>query len=193
MLSPADLNDLWQTFADHWISEAHDLTEWPGGTFESIAEYVDLFPLVVCLLWCLYGFASLIRTLRGSQVPETTLSFSVLIPFYAEPAGALRTALSVAAVTPPVSEIILVDDGSPPGAGADAIDPAALPPRTRIVRLHTNGGKAAALNAALAEATADILVCLDADTVVHSTDWLPMLAKFQQRNVGAVTGKIWPS
>src|SRR5436305_4359857 len=121
MFSPADLNDLWQTFADHWISEAHDLTEWPVGTFESIAEYIDLFPLVVCLLWCLYGFASLIRTLRSARIPDTKLSFSVIVPFYAEPAGALRTAASVASVSPAPAEIILIDDGSPPGSGADAI------------------------------------------------------------------------
>ena len=193
MLSLISLSDLWQTFAEHWISEAHDLTEWPHGTFQSIAEYIDLFPLVVCLLWCLYGFASLIRTLRSSRFPQTNFSFSVVIPFYAEPAGALRTALSVATVTPTVGEIILVDDGSPAGSGADAIDPATLPPRTRILRLQANGGKAAALNAALAETTSDILFCLDADTVVHSTDWLPMLAKFDQPDVGAVTGKIWPT
>jgi biofilm PGA synthesis N-glycosyltransferase PgaC len=126
-------------------------------------------------------------------VPETRLSYSVLIPFYAEPAGALRTALSVAAVTPAPAEIILVDDGSPASAGADAIDPAILPPRTRIVRLQNNGGKAAALNAALAEATSDVLFCLDADTVVHTNDWRPMLAKFEHADVGGVTGKIWPT
>lgn len=188
-----NLPELWQTFVDHWISELHDLTEWPSGTFISIAEYIDLFPLVVCLLWCLYGLASLVRTLRHAPLPKTDLTFSVLIPFYAEPAGALRTARSVANVTPPVSEIILIDDGSPAGSGADAIDPATLPPRTRIVRLQKNGGKAAALNAALAETSSDVLFCLDADTVVHSTDWLPMLTKFEHHDVGAVTGKIWPT
>jgi biofilm PGA synthesis N-glycosyltransferase PgaC len=193
MLSPIDLHELWRTFAEHWISELHDLTEWPGGTFQSVAEYIDLFPLVVCLLWCLYGLASLVRTFRTPRIPEPRLNFSVLVPFYAEPAGAVRTALSLSEVTPAPAEIILVDDGSPAGSGADAIDAATLPPRTRVVRLERNGGKAAALNAALAEATSDVLFCLDADTVVHSKDWRAMLAKFEQADVGAVTGKIWPT
>lgn len=193
LLSLIDLNDLGHRFTDHWISEAHDLTEWPRGTFVSLAEYIDLFPLVVCLLWCLYGFASLVRSLRYRPLPETHLSFSVIIPFYAESAGALRTAISVSQVTPPVAEIILVDDGSPRSSGADAIDPATLPPRARIIRLHANGGKAAGLNAALEEATSDVLFCLDADTVVHSTDWRPMLARFAEPDIGGVTGKIWPS
>jgi poly-beta-1,6-N-acetyl-D-glucosamine synthase len=190
MFSLVDLSDLWQTFADHWISEAHDLTEWPRGTFESVAEYIDLFPLVVCLLWCLYGIASLLRTFFPAKVRPRTKSFSVLIPFYAEPQGALRTAESVARVTPPAAEIILVDDGSPPGSCE--IDPAALPPRTRVLRLMKNGGKAAALNAALLETTADVVFCLDADTVVHTADWNRMLAKFNDPEVGGVTGKIWP-
>lgn len=193
MNSLVDLHELWRTFAEHWLSEAHDLTEWPTGTFVSIAEYIDIFPLVVCLLWCLYGLASLIRSIRSVPIPETTFTFSVIIPFYAEPEGALRTAASVANVTPAAAEIILVDDGSPAGSGADAIDPETLPPRTRILRLPTNRGKAAALNAALAQARGDILFCLDADTVIHSNDLRPMLAKFAAADVGAVTGKIWPT
>ncbi|MFN2475019.1 MAG: hypothetical protein ABR526_01590, partial [Chthoniobacterales bacterium] len=86
LLSLIDFNDLGHRFTEHWISEAHDLTEWPHGTFVSLAEYIDLFPLVVCLLWCLYGFASLIRSLCFRPPPDPRLSFSVIIPFYAEPA-----------------------------------------------------------------------------------------------------------
>src|SRR4051812_11680573 len=110
MFSFIDLHELWQTFADHWISEARDLTEWPRGTFISIAEYIDLFPLVVCLLWCIYGVVSLLRSVFAARPPSTSRTFSVLIPFYAEPNGAVRTATSVARVTPAASEIILIDD-----------------------------------------------------------------------------------
>ncbi len=191
MLSLIDLSDLGQRFSDHWISEAHDLTEWPRGTFESVAEYIDLFPLVVCLLWCIYGIVSLLRTLWAARVPPASRSFSVLIPFYAEPEGALRTAESVARVTPAATEIILIDDGSP--AGSAEIDEASLPPRTRVLRLPDNGGKAAALNAALRETKADVVFCLDADTVVHTEDWNRMLAKFDDPDIGGVTGKIWPN
>ncbi|MEP6955993.1 MAG: glycosyltransferase family 2 protein [Chthoniobacterales bacterium] len=191
MLSLVDLSELWQTFVDHWISEAHDLTEWPRGTFESLAEYIDLFPLVVCLLWCIYGVVSLLRTLWARRVTPAPCTFSVLIPFYAEPEGALRTAWSVAQVTPAAAEIILIDDGSPADSGA--IEEAALPPRTRVLRLPDNRGKAAALNAALRETKVDFVFCLDADTVVETADWSRMLAKFNDAEIGGVTGKIWPS
>ncbi|MGI8821112.1 MAG: glycosyltransferase [Chthoniobacterales bacterium] len=191
MLSLVDLSDLGHRFSEHWISEAHDLTEWPHGTFESIAEYIDLFPLVVCLLWCIYGVASLLRTLWAARVSPATRSFSVLIPFYAEPEGALRTAASVARVTPQAAEIILIDDGSP--AGSTEILDELLPPRTRVLRLPKNGGKAAALNTALRETEADVVFCLDADTVVETADWNRMVAKFDDPQIGGVTGKIWPS
>ncbi|MDQ6656053.1 MAG: glycosyltransferase, partial [Verrucomicrobiota bacterium] len=72
-------------------------------------------------------------------------------------------------------------------------DETSLPPRTRVLRLPHNGGKAAALNAALRETTADVVFCLDADTVVHTPDWNRMLAKFDDPHIGGVTGKIWPS
>ena len=69
-----------------------------------------------------------------------------------------------------------------------------LPPRTRILRLPRNVGKAAALNAALREVQSEIVVCLDADSVVHTKSWHRMLARFADApGVGGVTGKIWPN
>ena len=74
------------------------------------------------------------------------------------------------------------------------LDEALLPPRTRVLRIPANGGKAAALNAALLETGSEIVACLDADTVVNSKDWREMLACFARApGVGAVTGKIWPA
>ena len=46
-----NLPEFVQMLADHWISEFRDLGDWPIGTFESIAEYIDIFPIVVCLVW----------------------------------------------------------------------------------------------------------------------------------------------
>ena len=187
-----DFADLLRTLAEHWRSEFTDLGDWPRGTFDSIAEYIDLFPLVVCSLWSVYGLNCLFRSFRRRPVAAMLPSYSVLIPFYAEPAGALRTARSLASVHPPPDEIILVDDGSPPETAGDDIL-GDLPPRTRLLRLPRNVGKAAALNAALRETKSEIVVCLDADTVVHSEDWGDLLTRFvADVRVGAVTGKIWP-
>ena len=41
-----------------------------------------------------------------------------------------------------------------------------------------NRGKAAALNEALSEMSSEVVVCLDADTVVETKEWNAMLARF---------------
>ncbi|MGZ5503686.1 MAG: glycosyltransferase [Chthoniobacterales bacterium] len=193
-LAAFDWQGFVQMLADHWISEFRDLGDWPGGTFESIAEYVDIFPLVICVIWSIYGVICLVNSFRKTRIPKTLPSYSVVIPFYAEPAGALRTAQSLAEVQPPPDEILLIDDGSPDDEEYAHVLASALPARARVVRLPVNRGKAAALNEGLREVKSDIVVCLDADTVVYTKEWHGMLARFATApGVGGVTGKIWPS
>ncbi|MDQ2659046.1 MAG: glycosyltransferase [Verrucomicrobiota bacterium] len=183
--------DFVRMLADHWASEFRDLGDWPGGSFQSIAEYIDLFPIVVCLVWSIYGINSLLRSFRKSHIPARLPGYSVLIPFYAEPLGALHTAQSLAAVEPAPEEILLIDDGSPDEAECAHVL-AVLPPRTRVLRQPKNGGKAAALNAGLSETHSEVVVCLDADTIVRTDLWHEMLAHFANSpGVGGVTGKIW--
>src|SRR3954451_1334993 len=165
ILASFNFADFLRMLADHWWSEFRDLGDWPWGTLASIAEYIDLFPLVVCLVWSIYGLNCLLRSFRKRHLPTALPNYSVLIPFYAEPTGALRTAQSMANVFPAPDEILLVDDGSPDVAGERALlDEWNLPPRTRVLRLPVNRGKAGALNAGLQEARAEVVVCLDADT-----------------------------
>ena len=195
ILASFDLADFVRMLADHWFSEFQDLGDWPWGTLESIAEYIDLFPLVVCLVWSIYGLNCLFRSFRRRQLPASLPGYVVLIPFYAEPRGALRTAQSLAEVSPPPEEVLLIDDGSPDDEEErHVLDEALLPPRTRLLRMPINGGKAAALNTALRESGSEVVACLDADTVVQTKDWRPMLARFASApGIGAVTGKIWPA
>ena len=190
----SDFFELLQTLAEHWWSEFTDLGVWPHGTFESIAEYIDLYPLVVCVLWSSYGLNSLVRSFWKRTVPGPLPGYTVLIPFFAEPEGALRTAQSLLRVHPAPDEILLIDDGSPAGRGADAPALALLPPHTRVLRLEANGGKAAALNTALRQVRSEVVLCLDADTLLHTAPLAPILGRFTaDPDVGAVTGNIWPS
>ena len=195
ILASFDFADFVRMLADHWWSEFRDLGDWPWGSLESIAEYIDLFPIVVCLVWSIYGLNCLFGSFRRRRLPATLPGYTVLIPFYAEPRGALRTAQSMTDVNPPPDEILLIDDGSPyDEEERSVLDEVLLPPRTRVLRIPANGGKAAALNAGLRETGSEVVVCLDADTVVQTTDWREMLARFADApGVGAVTGKIWPA
>lgn len=60
-------------------------------------------------------------------------------------------------------EIVLVDDGSTDGSGAEAAELARRYPPVRLITLRRNFGKAAALSAGLSAARGDLIVTMDAD------------------------------
>jgi poly-beta-1,6-N-acetyl-D-glucosamine synthase len=156
-----------------------------------LIAFIFAYPFVTSLLWSVSSMVYLLRrTLaKAPQLPEMPLlNYSVVIPFHAEPFGALATAISLSTVSPAPEDIILLDDGSPNPLLPDII----LPPRTRLVRMSRNLGKAGALQVVLPSIKTDIIVCMDADTKSESKDWSLMLRAFKDPSLAAVTGKIRP-
>ena len=95
---------------------------------------------------------------------ESTTSVSAIIPAYNAEAY-LRDALdSVLAQTHPVTECMVVDDGSVDGTAAVAAEYA---PQVRVVQ-QENSGVAAARNRGASEAACDLLSFLDADDSLAS-------------------------
>ena len=172
---------------------SREATAWQqafDGQFAEIFESVIVYSFAMSILWTL---TSLVYVFRSHRRPapsnsEAARRYTVLIPFHGEPLAALRSAQSLAGVTPQPDEIILIDDGSPQGLRPDA----ALPPNTRVLKLNERRGKAGALNEALQSVRSEIVVCIDADTQVRSHDWRPMLHMFNDPILSGVTGKIWP-
>jgi poly-beta-1,6-N-acetyl-D-glucosamine synthase len=167
-----------------------------GETFPDMSTmfitFIFAYPFVTCLLWSLSSLLYILRrsTAKAPQRPEMPLvKYSVVIPFHAEPYGALATAISLAAVIPAPEDILLVDDGSPNPLLPDTV----LPSRTRLVRMNRNLGKAGALQVILPSIKTEILVCMDADTKSESKDWSSMLRAFKDPSLAAVTGKIRPA
>lgn len=171
-----------------WQDEFLNYFDWPRGTLRQFWVFLDLFPIMASLLWslsALYGLFFVRKKPGTGELPE----YSVVIPFFAESGGALRTAKSLEGVSPPPQEILLVDDGSP----IPCDFPPDLNPRIRVLRLPENMGKAAAVQMAAEQVKTPIVACLDADTIVMTTDWRPMLSRFSSNpGVGAVTGGIRP-
>lgn len=156
-----------------------------------LVEFLFIYPFVLSFLWTTHGVGYLLRSrFQGKKEKnEIALGYTVIVPFHNEPEGALRTAWSLAHVSPSPREILLVDDGSALSLPEGAV----LPPLTRVIRLSERGGKARALNAAVQEVESELVVCLDADTTAASQDWHAMMQNFDDPSVGAITGKIWPS
>ena len=127
------------------------------------------------------------RPLPPTTAPAT--SVSVLIAAYNEHNVIARTVHAVLASEPPPLEVIVVDDGSTDGTEEALRAATAGDPRVRIVR-QANAGKAAALNTALALASGEIVVCLDADTVFEHETIARLTRHFADPRLAAVAGNV---
>jgi cellulose synthase/poly-beta-1,6-N-acetylglucosamine synthase-like glycosyltransferase len=99
----------------------------------------------------------------------------------------VRTIQSVLDNGYPDLEVVVVDDGSK-DATLDVLT-AAFEADARVhIRTQPNRGKARALNHAIREAHHNILVALDADTILRSGTIEKLARHFQDEKVGAVSG-----
>jgi len=121
-------------------------------------------------------------------------SVSILIPAHNEDKviGKLLQKMTELAYPKDKLEVILIDDASSDNTGQIAEDYSKQ--CTFIKVLHRDKqvggrGKASALNAALKQATGEIVLCFDADYLPHSDIVAKLVEKFADPNVGAVQGR----
>jgi cellulose synthase/poly-beta-1,6-N-acetylglucosamine synthase-like glycosyltransferase/peptidoglycan/xylan/chitin deacetylase (PgdA/CDA1 family)/spore germination protein YaaH len=113
---------------------------------------------------------------------------TVIVPAYREAKVIERTVHSLLAqdYAGPL-DVVVVDDGSPDDTYAVARHAFDGNPRV-IVLTKPNGGKASALNHGIARASADIVICLDADTLFEPRTVAELVAPLADPKVGAVAG-----
>jgi len=99
---------------------------------------------------------------EGVDWPAVT----VLVPAYDEERVLAGTVRSVLRSDYPQLRVLVVDDGSTDDTVGVAQRLAEDDSRVELIRLERNQGKAAALNAGLERASTDVVVSLDADTVL---------------------------
>ncbi|MFD6422277.1 bifunctional polysaccharide deacetylase/glycosyltransferase family 2 protein [Streptomyces sp. NPDC060198] len=121
---------------------------------------------------------------RFSWGPAVTRPVSVVVPAYNEKECIAGTLTSLAASTHPI-EIIVVDDGSTDGT-AEIAESLRLP-QVRVVR-QENAGKSAALNNGVRQASCDLVVMMDGDTVFEPDTVAQLVQPFADPRVGAVAG-----
>lgn len=121
--------------------------------------------------------------------PDFRPSVSILIAAYNEHNVIAATIQSVLVSNYPVSEVIVVDDGSSDGTYDAVAAEFGEDARVRLIR-RENGGKAAALNDAIARATGEIIVCVDADTQMEPAAVGALVRHFEDPAIGAVAGNV---
>lgn len=119
--------------------------------------------------------------------PEFQPPVTVMIAAYNEEKTIAATILSVLKSKYPISEVIIVDDGS-----KDSTSQVVRDLKHPLVKLITkeNGGKASALNHGLEAATNEFLFCIDADTQLDPDAIGKLIRHFEDEKVGAVAGNV---
>ncbi len=120
---------------------------------------------------------------------ETTPSVSIIIPAYNEGKVIEKTIRSVLELSYSQKEIIVVDDGSNDDTFKIAKLMETINP-IRVISKKKNGGKWGALNKGIKSSKSDIIVCIDADTVLDKNAIQPLVSHFIDSKVGAVAGNI---
>jgi cellulose synthase/poly-beta-1,6-N-acetylglucosamine synthase-like glycosyltransferase len=147
--------------------------------------------LTLARMLLLFGFA--LRHARRRRAPTfswgppVTEPITVIVPAFNERRTIAATVRSLAEGTHPAVEVLVVDDASDDGT-AEEVERIGLP-NARVVRVP-GGGKAAALNAGIALASHDLLVMVDADTVVTADALHRLVQPFADPEVGAVAGNV---
>ncbi|GAA2789039.1 glycosyltransferase [Kitasatospora paracochleata] len=178
----------------------HGLQLWAGKAFIFMTGIsVNLLPWLIGLLSVVgvlvFGRFALMmilatrhawRTRRPdfSWGPPVTEPVTVLVPAYNEQECIANTLKSLALSDYPI-EIIVIDDGSTDDTSA-IVEEIAME-NVRLIR-QPNGGKPAALNNGIANASHEIVVMMDGDTVFEPSTVRELVQPFADPTVGAVAG-----
>lgn len=114
-------------------------------------------------------------------------TISVVIPVYNEEVVIEKTVSAVLHSQYPITEVIVVDDGSTDQTAATVENSFPRNPRVKVIRKQ-NGGKASALNLGFREALGDIIITIDADTVFTNLAISHLVEHFKNPEVAAVSG-----
>ncbi|WP_157964838.1 glycosyltransferase [Halorubrum sp. 48-1-W] len=141
--------------------------------------------------WLVVPLALFQKVRHQSVTPEPAAwpAVTVLVPAYNEEHYVGRCLRSIHASTyPGVLSVVVVDDGSTDGTYAEACAEAGE--ETRVIRT-ANGGKHAALNAALEHTETELVVSVDADSTVHPDAITELVRDFERHDgVGAIAGNV---
>ncbi|MEI7677232.1 MAG: glycosyltransferase [Bacteroidales bacterium] len=114
---------------------------------------------------------------------------SIIVPAYNEEVNIEKSILNLLKIDYPNFNIVFVDDGSKDSTYQRVYDKFNSNEKVKVFT-KPNGGKASALNFAIERADGDILVCIDADTILKADAISQMVRHFADEDVAAVAGNV---
>ncbi|MFD1585695.1 glycosyltransferase [Halorientalis brevis] len=164
---------------------------WLPTTAAGLVHFLALF-LVLTSLWFMFPLATIHTTTSHTafDADEQLPTISVIVPAYNEVGYIRRTVSAILNASYPAEkvEVVVVDDGSTDDTLSEALSIS----DERVQTVHKeNGGKYSALNYGLLFASGDVVVCVDADSVIADSALKaavsPLLA---DQSIGAVAGRV---
>ncbi len=121
--------------------------------------------------------------------PSFTPFVSVVIAAYNEEKVICKTIDSILSSDYPAFEILIIDDGSKDDTALVVQETYANQPLVRLIK-KPNGGKSSAVNLGFKEADGEIVVALDADTLIAENAITLLVNHFKDEKVAAVSGNV---
>ncbi|NYE08432.1 cellulose synthase/poly-beta-1,6-N-acetylglucosamine synthase-like glycosyltransferase/spore germination protein YaaH/peptidoglycan/xylan/chitin deacetylase (PgdA/CDA1 family) [Bacillus niacini] len=121
--------------------------------------------------------------------PGFTPFVSVVIAAYNEEKVICKTIDSILSSDYPAFEILIIDDGSKDDTAIVVQETYENQPLIRLIK-KPNGGKSSAVNLGFKEANGEIVVALDADTLIAENAISLLVSHFKDENVAAVSGNV---
>ncbi|SMQ84856.1 Glycosyltransferase, catalytic subunit of cellulose synthase and poly-beta-1,6-N-acetylglucosamine synthase [Bacillus sp. OV166] len=121
--------------------------------------------------------------------PNFTPFVSVVIAAYNEEKVICKTVDSILSSDYPAFEILIIDDGSKDDTAVVVQETYTKHPLVRLIKKN-NGGKSSAVNLGFKEANGEIVVALDADTLIAENAISLLVNHFKNENVAAVSGNV---
>ena len=179
---------------DNYLQSADATVFKTGYYFNRIVSAIFFLAMILSLLKMKSIAILAIRQRKISRkatnpVPSGIHKVSVIVPGYNEEITAPKTVENLLRSTYPDMEIVFVDDGSKDDTFKNMQATYGNHPKVKVLT-KPNGGKASALNYGIGFASGDILVCIDADTVLSPDAVARMVACFNNPKVAAVAGNV---
>jgi cellulose synthase/poly-beta-1,6-N-acetylglucosamine synthase-like glycosyltransferase len=131
------------------------------------------------------------RDVANNRLLRSVPIISVIVPAYNEETNIKRTLDSIIDSDYPTKEIIVVDDGSTDLTYAIASRHMQASKNCKItVMRKQNGGKVSAINYGLRFAVGEIIIVVDADSIIERNALKETAKHFQRSGVVAVAGKV---
>ena len=166
-----------------------------GYVFNRVISAMFFLAMILSLIKIVSIAALAIRQKKISNkkvhepLPLVGFKVSIIVPGYNEEITAPKTVENLLRSDYPDFEIVFVDDGSNDNTYKNIAALYGNHPNVKVLT-KPNGGKATALNYGIGFSSGDILVCIDADTVLNPDAISKMLAYFSDPLVAAVAGNV---